>query len=177
MTSISLGGVQRLRILLVAAAALAVGSVGAAAQSPKLLGQDKDWGAYTAEVDGGTTCYVLSRPKDQSPKNVRRDPVYFFVTARPKDNIRNQVSVITGYPYKTNSRATIEIGSDKFTLFTRDDKAWIEDVSEQDKLVAAMKAGSTMIVRGTSQRGTDTTDRYSLLGVSASLDRMAAACP
>ena len=177
MISKPLDRVQQLRILLVAAVALALGTTGAAAQTPTLLGQDKDWGAYTAEVDGGTTCYVLSRPKDQSPKNVRRDPVYFFVTARPKDNIRNQISVITGYPYKNDSRATIEIGSAKFTLFTRDDKAWIEDVSEQDKLVEAMKGGATMIVRGTSQRGTNTTDQYSLAGVSAALERMAKACP
>jgi len=177
MISMPLSGIRPSRILPVALVALALGAAGAAAQTPKLLGQDRDWGAYSVEVDDGTTCYVLSRPKDQSPKNVRRDPVYFFITFRPKAKIRNQISAITGYPYKTDSRATIEIGSDKFTLFTRDDKAWIEDIAEQDKLVAAMKAGSTMIVRGTSRRGTDTTDRYSLLGVTAALDRIAEACP
>lgn len=177
MTSMAFSAVRTSLILPAALVALALGAAGAAAQTPKLLGQDKDWGAYSVELDGGTTCYVLSRPKDQSPKNVRRDPVYFFVTARPKDKIRNQVSVITGYPYKEDSRATVEIGAAKFTLFTRDDKAWIEDIAEQDKLVAAMKAGSTMTVRGTSRRGTNTTDRYSLMGVTAALDRMAKACP
>ena len=177
MTSMPFSGVRPSRILPAALVALALGAAGAAAQAPKLLGKDKDWGAYSAKVDGGTTCYVLSRPKDQRPKNVRRDPVYFFITARPKDKIRNQVSVITGYPYKKDSRTTVEIGAAKFTLFTRDDKAWIEDIAKQDKLVAAMKAGATMIVRGTSQRGTNTTDRYSLSGVTAALARMAKACP
>jgi hypothetical protein len=177
MTSMPLSGMRALRILPVALVALMLGTAGAAAQTPKFLGQDRDWGAYSVEVDDDTTCYVLTRPKDQSPKNVRRDPVYFFVTFRPKDKIRNQVSIIAGYPYNKESRATIEVGPAKFTLFTRDDKAWIEDIAEQDKLVAAMKAGSTMIVRGTSERGTNTTDRYSLLGVTAALDRTAKACP
>ena len=177
MTSMFLTGLRSLRFVPVAVAALTLGAAGAAAQTPKLLGQDRDWGAYSVEVDGATTCYVLTRPKDQSPKNVRRDPVYFFVTSRPEANIRNQVSIITGYPYKKDSRATVEIGSDKFTLFTRDDKAWIEDVAEQDKLVDSMKAGTTMIVRGTSQRDTNTVDRYSLLGVTAALERIAKACP
>jgi len=177
MTLMPLSGLRPSRILPVALVALTLGAAGAAAQTAKQLGQDRDWGAYSVEVDDGTTCYALSRPKEQNPKNVRRDPVYFFITSRPKAKIRNQVSVITGYPYKTDSRATIEIGPAKFTLFTRDDKAWIEDIAEQDKLVAAMKAGSTMIVRGSSQRGTDTTDRYSLLGVTAALESTAKACP
>ena len=165
-----------LRLLPLALIALMLAAGGASAQTPQLLGQDRDWGAYSVDVDGGKTCYVLSRPKDQSPKNVRRDPVYFFITSRPKDNIRNQVSVIIGYPFRDGGRATVEIGSAKFTLFTRDDKAWIEDLEEQDKLVAAMKGGSTMLVRGTSQRGTNTSDRYSLLGITAALERIVKAC-
>lgn len=147
------------------------------AQTPKLLGQDKDWGAYAVDVDGGKTCYVLSQPKAQTPKNVKRDPAYFFVTFRPKDKVNNQVSVIIGYPFKDGGKASVTIGSQSFTLFTKDDKAWIENLAEQDKLVSAMKAGAAMDVKGTSQRGTETNDRYSLSGVSAALGRVAKACP
>ncbi len=149
----------------------------ASAQAPTLVGQDKDWAVFTATVDGGSTCFVVSQPKDMEPKNVTRDPVYFFVTQRPKDNIRNQISVVIGYPYKDGSKTIVEIGSERFTLFTKGDKAWIENVQEQINLIAAMKRGSTMIIRGTSGRGTNTTDTYSLSGITAAIARLAKACP
>lgn len=151
--------------------------VGAAsAQAPTLVGQDKDWAVFTATVDGGNTCFIVSQPKDMEPKNVTRDPVYFFVTQRPKDNISNQVSVVIGYPYKDGSKTTVEIGTQRFTLFTKGDKAWIENIQEQGSLVDAMKRGATMIVRGTSGRGTNTTDTYSLSGITAAIARLARAC-
>lgn len=161
-----------------AALALAIGlsAVPARAQEPQLLGQDKDWAAFTVSVDGGKNCFVVSQPKTMEPKNVNRDPVYFFVTMRPKDSIQNQVSVVTGYPYQNGSKTSIEIGSERFVLFTRDDKAWIEDVAKQDELVAAMRRGSSMVVRGTSSRGTNTVDTYSLFGVTAALKRADDAC-
>ena len=166
-----------LRALAIAGALAVTGATGAGAEGTERLRQDNDWAAYAAENDGGKTCYTLSTPKDMAPKNVNRDPVYFFVTFRPKDKIRNQVSVIIGYPFKEGSTASVEIGASKFTLFTDDNKAWIDDVAEQDKLVAAMKAGATMTVSGTSHRGTNTSDKYSLSGISASLGRIAKACP
>ena len=104
---------------------------GAMAQSPKAppkaLGQFKDWGAYGAEVNGKKVCFVLSKPKDTSPKNVRRDPIFIFVTWRPAEGVREEVSVVAGYLYKEGSRAVVEIGSDKFDLFTKAGDAWIEN--------------------------------------------------
>ena len=158
------------------AAAIIVTASAAQAQTPTLVSQEKDWGAYVAEVDGGKTCYILAKPKSQEPKGVNRDPTFFFVTARPKDGIRNQVSVSIGYPFGSGSKASVEIGSDTFSLFTENDKAWVENVEDQDRLVAAMRAGSTMTVKGTSQRGTNTSDTYSLAGVTAAFNKIAESC-
>ena len=44
------------------------------------------------------------------------------------------------------------------------------------KLLAAMKRGNTMIVTGTSSRGTLTTDRYSLSGITAAIEAIGKAC-
>jgi hypothetical protein len=148
----------------------------AQAQTAKPLGQFKDWGAYVAEASGGKVCYVLSQPTSTSPSNVNRDPVYFFVTTRPGQGVKNEVSVVVGYPYKEDSKASAEVGSASFTLFTKDDGAWVENAAEESRLVAAMRAGATMQVKGTSQRGTDTVDSYSLQGISAALDRIAQEC-
>jgi hypothetical protein len=110
------------------------------------------------------------------PQGVRRGDVFLYVTFRPDEGVRNEISVVSGYPYREGSRATVEIGSESFSLITKEDGAWIENVAEEERLIQAMRAGSTMVVRGTSQRGTDTVDRYSLLGISAALDRVAREC-
>lgn len=160
-----------------AAAILAVSSVSAVwAQTMTPAGQEKDWAIFSATVDGASTCFVVSQPKEMEPKNVNRDPVYFYVTRRPSDNILNQVSVVTGYTYKDASKTIVEIGSERFTLFTKGNKAWIENIEEQNKLIDAMKRGSTMIVRGTSSRGTNTVDTYSLSGVTAAITRLTQIC-
>ena len=43
-------------------------------------------------------------------------------------------------------------------------------------LVESMRAGVEMTVRGTSARGTDTTDTYSLSGVTAAMGEIDKAC-
>ena len=56
-------------------------------------------------------------------------------------------------------------------------QADMESYSAADRaIVAAMKAGRQMIVRGTSTRGTLTTDTYSLSGFSAALAAIDKAC-
>ncbi len=158
------------------AAAMTLASGAAFAQSATPLGQFKDWGAYVAESGGGKVCYALSQPKSSEPSNVNRDPVYFFVTSRPGSGVKNEVSIIIGYPYKPDTTATVEIGDTTFTLFTKDDGAWVENAAEESNLVGAMRRGATMVIKGTSARGTATVDNYSLSGISAALDRIAQEC-
>jgi len=160
-----------------AAIFVAASSIGVSwAQNMKPAGQEKDWAIFTATVDGASTCFVVSQPKNMEPKNGNREPVYFYITRRISDNIRNQVSVVNGNPYKDGSKTIVEIGDERFTLFTKGDKAWIENIEEQNKLVDAMKRGITMIVRGTTGGGTNTTDTYSLSGVTAAIARLDQVC-
>jgi hypothetical protein len=68
------------------------------------------------------------------------------------------------------------IDGKQFSLFTDDDTAWGGDAKVDSALVAAMKAGATMIVKGTSARGTLTTDTYSLAGFTAAHKAIDKAC-
>ena len=139
--------------------------------------QFQDWGTYQFnDPQRGKMCFAVSQPKDMEPKGVNRDPVYFFITTRPQEGVREEVNVITGYPYKEGSKTTIQVGSDSFSLYTSGDGAWLENAAEEARLVAAMRAGSTMVVRGTSRRGTLTVDTYSLSGVTAAANRALQAC-
>jgi len=98
------------------------------------------------------------------------------VTHRPQSKIRNEVSVTAGYDYKEASAATLTIDGRKFVLFTRGDTAWAGEENPDDKIVAAMRAGRSMVVGGTSSRGTATLDSYSLSGFTAAHNAINKAC-
>ena len=148
----------------------------AVAQTPNRLGVFKDWTAYSYSDTRGKVCYVASQPKDIEPKNVNRGPIFFMVSTRPADNVRNEVSVLVGYPLKQDSKVSVDIDGKTFVMFTKEDGAWVENVAEESVLVDALKAGAKMVVKGTSRRGTNTVDSYSLSGSSLALDSAAKAC-
>ncbi len=62
---------------------------------------------------------------------------------------------------------TVDVDGQEFSLFTKDDGAWVESPADEAQLVAAMRAGSRMTVKGQSARGTETTYTFSLSGVTA----------
>lgn len=148
----------------------------AAAEEPQLLGEFDDWAAYTYKAADTKVCYVSSRPKSSEPKNVKRDPAFFLVTHMPGRKVKGEVSTIIGYPFKKESNAELSIDTAKYTLFTNADGAWADSPATEKEIVAAMKAGKTLKLKGTSWRGTSTEDTYSLSGISAALAAIDKAC-
>lgn len=147
--------------------------------SPQLLGQFGDWGAYTGSGSGTKVCFAIAKPSatETKPPNRPRNPTYIFVSTRPAEKVRNEVSIIIGYAFRANTDATVEIGDAKFAMYTQNDGAWIKNAAEEPQLVEAMRSGTELIVRGTSSRGTQSSDRYSLQGLAQALDRVAQECP
>jgi hypothetical protein len=145
---------------------------------PALLGQYGDWGAYAASPGGGKVCFALAKPKTTKiePAGRKRDPSYVFVSTRPAENVKNEVSVIIGYPFKTSSDATAEVGAAKFAMYTQNDGAWIKNVAEEARMVDAMRKGADLTVKGTSGRGTASIDQYSLKGLAQALDKIEQEC-
>src|SRR5215218_388098 len=145
---------------------------------PTLLGTYGDWGAYTAAPGGKKVCFALAKPKTSKtePAGRKRDPAYIFISTRPAENVKNEVSVIIGYPFKPSSDATAEIGTAKFAMYTQNDGAWIKNVAEEARMVEAMRKGVDLMVKGTSGRGTQSTDQYSLKGLAQALDKIEQEC-
>jgi Invasion associated locus B (IalB) protein len=145
---------------------------------PTLLGQYGDWGAYTASPGGNKVCFALAKPKTTKlePAGGRRDPAYLFVSIWLDRNVKNEVSVIIGYPFKSSSDATAEIGTAKFAMYTQNDGAWIKNVAEEARMVDAMRKGVDLTVKGTSGRGTQSIDQYSLKGLAQALDKIEQGC-
>lgn len=124
-------------------------------------------------------CYVASQPVKSRPTKVRgrkvvRGDIFFYVAKWADDPKAYEVSVRIGYPYKAKSTATVKIGDTRFKLITKGEEAFLDGGGT--KIVAAMRKGRTMVVTGRSKRGTRTTDEYSLLGVTAALERMDEEC-
>ena len=90
--------------------------------------------------------------------------------------MRNEISVIIGYPFQAGSDATAEVGTTKFAMYTQNDGAWIKNVAEEARLIDAMRKGADLTIKGTSTRGTQSTDTYSLKGLAQAMDRVAQEC-
>jgi invasion protein IalB len=145
------------------------------------LGQFGDWSAYTASPGGQKICFALARPtasKDNPPnRRTAANVVYMFVSTRPAEKVKDEVSIlITGYSFKPNSEATLTIGGTAFAMYTQNDGAWVKDAAEEARIVEAMRKGSDAVVKATTSRGTQTTDTFSLKGISQALDRVAQEC-
>jgi hypothetical protein len=150
----------------------------AGAAKPTLLGQFGDWGAYTATPGGKKICFAIAKPAtaETKPADRPRNQPYMFISTRPADKVSNEVSVIVGYPFKTSSEASAEVGSTTFALYTQGDGAWIKNAAEEAHMVDAMRQGEQAVVKGMSSRGTQSTDTYSLKGLAEALDRVAQEC-
>ena len=88
----------------------------------------------------------------------------------------DEASTIIGYPFKKESSVELSVDDVKFTMFTNADGAWADSPGTEKQIVAAMKAGKVLKVKGTSWRGTETEDTYSLNGVTAAMDAIDGAC-
>lgn len=170
-------------LALVAMPVLAVTALAAptsASAAPKQIGVFKAWKAYSSQESGGKVCFVVATPRNMLPRNVKRGDVFFIVTNW--GNGHWQPSIEIGYPFKSSAKSSVSIGSDKFSLFTDNDDssgnggAWLREKADETRMVRAMKRGSSMTVKGTSKRGTLTTDRYSLSGITAALDAASKSC-
>lgn len=159
------------------AAGLFIAASPAFAQTAKLLKTFDDWQVFVHEANNEKVCFAASAPKDISPKGVNRGSVFLYLTTWAKDGIKNELSVKAGYTFKPESTPTVAVGSDQFELYPKDDKAFMRDPAEERKLVDAMRKGSTLTMKGESSRGTNTEDKYSLIGLTAALNHVEQVCP
>lgn len=159
------------------AAFAAIGLAAAAtAQTANQIEKHGDWTMYTADAGGSRLCFVTAQPTDTKPEGARRDPIHFYVSAWPKEGVKSEVSIKLGYPVKKGSAPTVSVGPQAFKLFIKDDKAFVADPTAELKLIEAMKKGGKVLVEAVSERGTATSDIYSLSGFDKALQALSVKC-
>ena len=146
------------------------------AQTPQLIGNYGDWAAYSFTENGNKVCYMVSQPKKAEGNYTQRGDIFALVTHRPGENTKNVFSYITGYTYKEGGDVTVTVNNNKYTLFTEKDMAWTPDQDSDNRLANDIRQGANIIVKGTSSRGTQTTDTFSLKGSGDAHDAISRAC-
>jgi hypothetical protein len=172
---------NRLLIGATVLSALTSGALAQGAAKPTLIGTFNDWSAwsYTGSLSGsenGKICYIYAEPSEMQPPKLDHGRVSFSITASPGQGIANEANFIAGYPLKEQSMVTVEIDGKSFNMFTQGDAAWLLNKEDEPELLAAMRAGRSMVIKATSSRGNSTTYSYSLSGVTAASDKVKAEC-
>ena len=135
-----------------------------AEENLKSVGKFKDWESFVLSQDGNKTCFAQSIPVVRAPKKLKRDPSRLFVSFRPDENIKNEVSVTNGYEFKLKAPVVAKSGKKSYDLFSKGRFAWVVDNEDEAKLIVTMKKASRLMVVGNTNKGDQTTDHYSMMG-------------
>jgi hypothetical protein len=164
--------------LLGAALGLVLAGPAIAQTSENRVAANTDWSVFVETSP--KQCWAVSAPKetvntrDGRVVAVQRGDILMFVSY--SDSQKGVVSFTGGYPFAPGSTVDVQIGNDRFQLFTEGDWAWSASEQDDASLVAAMKRGSNAVLTARSSRGTQTRDTFSLLGFTAAVDDAAARC-
>jgi hypothetical protein len=152
----------------------------AAAEPANMLGVFNNWSAYSSGSGSSLTCYALSRPRATRPAGTKRGPIYLMVSDWPDRKVKAEPQIVYGYQAKVGAAAALGVGSDKFTFFIRnngkDGSAWLQQLGDNARLIAAMQSGVSAVASGTSIKGTKTSDTYSLAGFGDALAKIHTVC-
>ena len=163
--------IKKLIILLI----LVLFSVNAFAVTPRSTGKYKNWESFVAETDKGKICFAQTVPTKRAPAAVKRNKSKLFVTFRPSEDIKDEVSLTSGHDYKT-STVIARSGKRKYSFFSQKDFAWLLDDQEEKKFIQLMKKATDIIVKARTTKGAETTDHYSMMGFTKAYNTAKKTC-
>ena len=154
---------------------LLVFSSNSLAVTPRSTGKYKNWESFVAETDKGKICFAQTVPTKRAPAAVKRDKSKLFVTFRPSEEIKDEVSLTSGHDYKTSS-VTASSGKRKYSFFSQKEFAWLLDDQEEKKFIQLMKKATDVIVKARTTKGAETTDHYSMMGFTKAYNTAKKTC-
>jgi hypothetical protein len=171
-----------------------------AANKPALVASYGDWSVFQSQAGKSHICYTLAQPKERAPADLKRDPAYAFISERPAERVRNEVSFIMGFEVEaasppTDSKdkkkadakdkksksdpisPTAVIGDAEFELLPKGNNVWVKNAAQESQLIDEMRKGAKLMIKASSKKGKVTIDSYSLAGFSQAIDRALKDCP
>jgi invasion protein IalB len=172
------------------------------ASKPAMVATFGDWNVFVAEAGKGRICYTLAQPKTREPASLKRDPGYAFISDRPGEGVRNEVSFIMGFDIAagedtTETKPTAKpapkyeakpktpaapapvalVDETTFEMLPKGGNLWVKNAAREGALIAEMRKGTKLVIKAASLRGHESTDTYSLAGLAQAMDRLQKECP
>ena len=154
---------------------LLIFSLSAFANTPRSTGKYKNWESFVAETDQGKICFAQTTPTKRAPGAIQRNQSKLFVTFRPAESIKDEVSITSGHDYKSSS-VTARSGKRKYSFFSQKDFAWLLDDQEEIKFIKLMKKATDLIIKARTVKGAETTDHYSMMGFTKAYNTAKKTC-
>jgi hypothetical protein len=165
-----------------------------------------DWAVFVAEVGKGHICYTLAKPKTREPASLTRDAGYAFISDRPAEGVRNEISFIMGFDVsggdtadsktdvkpgekapsksegktKTSAAAPAPVAlvdQASFEMLPKGGNLWVKNAAKESALIAEMRKGGKLMIKAASLRGHQSVDTYSLTGFGQAMERLQKECP
>jgi hypothetical protein len=175
------------------------------ASKPSLVATFGDWNVFVGEVGKGRICYTLAQPKSREPASLTRDPGYAFISDRPSEGVRNEVSFIMGFdvsggdtaesktdakpgekPSKSDAKSKTSaaaaapvalVDQASFEMLPKGGNLWVKNAAKESALITEMRKGAKLVIKAASLRGHQSIDTYSLGGFAQAMDRLQKECP
>jgi invasion protein IalB len=172
---------------------------------PSLVATFGDWNVFVGAVGKGRICYTLAQPKSREPASLTRDPGYAFISDRPSEGVRNEVSFIMGFdvsggdtaeaktdakpgekPSKSDAKSKTSaaaaapvalVDQASFEMLPKGGNLWVKNAAKESALIAVMRKGVKLVIKAASLRGHQSIDTYSLGGFAQAMDRLQKECP
>ncbi len=148
-----------------------------------------DWNVFVNGEGRTRICYAIAQPQTRTPKTLKRDSAYLFVTVRKAENVANEVAVMLGFPPKPAAAQakpgaaaapgdpSLNLGTSRYGLVVKDGNAWLQNPAEESRVVADMSGRAPkLVVKATSMRGNPTSDDYALGGFADAMKRAREEC-
>jgi len=134
------------------------------AEDLKSVGKFKDWETFTVTENDNKICFAQSIPILRAPKKFERNPSRLFITFRPSEDMKDEVSATSGYTFQKEKIVKAKTGKKTYDFFSQEEFAWILDTEEEQRFIKAMKKASRVMIIGRTEKGKQTIDHYSLMG-------------
>ena len=164
------------RVLPLATALVLLSISAASAQAVRQLGEFRDWAAYTATEGTDPICFAMARPLEVNPTPDGLTDAYVYLTHRPGEETRYEFNLVAGFTFAADTPATVSVSGQSFDLFTEADAAWLLDPAQGQNLASAIRAGSSLVIDGTTDKGIKVQETFSLSGATAASRAIDAEC-
>jgi invasion protein IalB len=172
---------------------------------PSLVATFGDWNVFVGEVGKGRICYTLAQPKTREPASLTRDAGYAFISDRPSEGVRNEISFIMGFDIsggdtaesktdakpgekaasksdaKTKTSAATApvalVDTASFDMLPKGGNLWVKNAAKESALINEMRKGAKLVIKAASLRGHQSVDTYSLTGFGQAMERLQKECP